>query len=135
MKSDRRGSWYLLTGLVLGVAVGLAYSWVISPVKYIDAPPYALREDYKEQYRLLVAYAYLYNGDLLRAQDRLAQLKDDDIVSTMTMQAQRAQAEGHPAQEVRALSMLASELGHAISSTPASLDGTPVLPATTQAAP
>ena len=77
MKQERRGSWYLLTGAVLGVAMGLFYSWVISPVKYVDAPPYALRADYKDEYRALVAAAYMYSSDLVRAQDRLAQLKDD----------------------------------------------------------
>jgi len=111
MKQDRRGSWYLLTGAVLGVALGLFYSWVISPVKYVDAPPYALRADYKDDYRALVAAAYLYSGDLLRAQDRLAQLKDDETAQTLAMQAQRALAEGRPEEEVRALGILAMALG------------------------
>lgn len=110
MKQDRRGSWYLLTGVVLGIAFGLVYSWVVSPVKYIDAPPYSLREDYKEQYRVLVALAYLSSGDLLRAQDRLNQLKDSDIVQTIASQAQRALADGHPDEEVKALSQLAAAL-------------------------
>lgn len=89
MKYERRGSWYLLTGAVLGVAIGLIYSWVISPVKYVDAPPYALRADYKEEYRLLVASAYMYSSDLVRAQNRLAQLKDDNPAQSVAMQAQR----------------------------------------------
>jgi len=111
MKQDRRGSWYLLTGAVLGVSFGLFYSWVISPVKYVDAPPYALRADFKDDYRALVAAAYLYSGDLLRAQDRLAQLKDDETAQTLAMQAQRALAEGRPEEEVRALGILAMALG------------------------
>ncbi len=110
MKQDRRGSWYLLTGIVLGIGLGLVYSWLVSPVKYIDAPPYSLREDYKEQYRVLVAAAYMSSGDLLRAQDRLAQLKDTDAAQSIAMQAQRALADGHPEEEVRALSQLAAAL-------------------------
>ncbi len=113
MKQDRRGSWYLLTGIVLGLVFGLVYSWLISPVKYIDAPPYSLREDYKNQYRVLVAVSYLYSGDLLRARDRLAQLRDTDITGTIASQAQRALAAGHPDEEVRALNALASALSHA----------------------
>src|SRR4030067_2648232 len=92
MRQDRRGSWYLLTAGILGVAIGLFYSWVVSPVKYVDAPPYALRADFKDDYRALVAEAYIYSGDLLRAEDRLAQLKDDEIVQNLTAQAQRAYA-------------------------------------------
>jgi hypothetical protein len=111
MNQDRRGSWYLLTGAVLGVAMGLVYSWVISPVRYVDAPPSALRADYKDDYRALVATAYLYSNDLVRAKDRLAQLKDDESALTLSMQAQRALAEGHPKEEIRALNTLAMALG------------------------
>jgi len=111
MKPDRRGSWYILTGLVLGVAAGLIYSWVISPVKYLDAPPYSLRADYKDEYRALVAAAYMYSHDLLRAQGRLAQLKDNETAQTIVGQAQRALANGHPAEEVKALNLLAAALG------------------------
>jgi hypothetical protein len=112
MKNDRRGSWYLLTGAVIGVALGLIYSWVISPVEYVDAPPYALRADFKDEYRALVAAAYLYSNDLLRAKDRLAQLKDEESAQTVAMQAQRALAEGHPEGEVKALGILAMALGN-----------------------
>jgi hypothetical protein len=111
MKNDRRGSWYLLTGVVIGVALGLIYSWVISPVEYVDAPPYALRADFKDEYRALVAAAYLYSNDLLRAKDRLAQLKDDESAQTVAIQAQRALAEGQPEGEVKALGILAMALG------------------------
>ena len=133
MKQDRRGSWYLLTGAVLGIAFGLFYSWLVSPVKYVDAPPYALREDYKEDYRALVAAAYMYNGDLVRAQDRLAQLKDEENSQSMAIQAQRALAEGRPAEEVRALGILAKALGQGV--TPFVGDGTPTPVLTAQQPP
>lgn len=124
MKSERRGSWYLLTGVVLGVAMGLIYSWVISPVKYVDAPPYALRADYKEEYRALVAAAYMYSSDLVRAQDRLAQLKDDNPTQSVAMQAQRALAEGHPEEEVKALSLLALALSQGVTPSASGLNAT-----------
>ncbi len=111
MKSDRRGSWYLLTGIVVGAALGLAYSWVVSPVRYVDAPPSALRADYKDDYRLMVAFAYLYSHDLLRAEGRLAQLKDDVPAQAVSLQAQRAVADGAPQREVEALNTLAMALG------------------------
>lgn len=114
MRQDRRGSWYLLTGVVFGIAIGLFYSWVISPVEYVDAPPYALRADFKDEYRALVAAAYLYSNDLLRAENRLAQLKDDDTAQSLAMQAQRALADGHPEAEVRALGFLAMALGKGV---------------------
>jgi hypothetical protein len=110
MKQDRRGSWYLLTGAVLGIILGLIYSWMICPVKYIDAPPYALRADYKDEYRVLVAAAFQYDSDLSRAEDRLAQLKDSETAQSLAMQAQQALVEGHPEEEIRALSALALAL-------------------------
>jgi hypothetical protein len=125
MKQDRRGSWYLLTGLVIGIAIGLGYSWMVSPVKYIDAPPYALRDDYKAQYRVLIAVAYLYSGDLVRAEDRLAELKDDNIIQTISRQAQQAQSEGHPDEEIRALNMLASALSQGLAPAPTNPDSLP----------
>jgi hypothetical protein len=67
--------------------------------------------DFKDEYRALVAAAYLYSYDLLRAEDRLAQLKDDDISQSLAIQAQQALAEGHPEAEVSALGILAMALG------------------------
>jgi hypothetical protein len=110
MKPDRRGSWYLLTGVVAGVAIGLLYSWLVSPVKYVDAPPYALRPDYKDVYRSMVASAYMYSHDLLRAQHRLAQLKDENPVQALNLQAQQAASEGLSDYEVSALTTLANDL-------------------------
>ncbi len=123
MKHDRRGSWYLLTGAVLGIAMGLIYSWVISPVKYVDAPPYALRAGYKDEYRALVAVAYMYSGDLIRAKDRLAQLRDDDMVQSLALQAQRAMTEGRSQEEVKALGLLTLALSEGGTPNPGS--GTP----------
>ncbi len=118
MKPDRRGSWYLLTGVVIGAAVGLVYSWVVSPVRYVDAPPSALRADYKDDYRLIVAFAYQYSHDLLRAEGRLAQLKDDGPAQAVALQAERAMAEGASQQEVEALNTLAEALGGNVSPQP-----------------
>ena len=111
MREEKRGNWYLLTGLILGVALGLGYAWMINPVEYVDAPPYALRQDFKEQYRVLIALAYQYNGDLERAIYRLEALQDEDITRTLAMQAQQALADGRPEAETQALGLLAVALG------------------------
>ena len=126
MREEKRGHWYLLTGLILGVALGLGYAWMIDPVEYVDAPPSALRQDYKEQYRTLIAVAYLYNGDLGRAVSRLETLRDEDITRAVAMQAQQALAEGRPESEVQALGRLAVALGQEL--TPVEAAGTPASP-------
>jgi hypothetical protein len=130
MKREHRGSWYLLTGVVIGIAMGLFYAWVISPVRYINAPPYALRQDYKDEYRALVAAAYLYSNDLARAQQRLAKLNDDESAQSVTMKAQQALADGYPDEEVRALGILAMALGQGVTpqapSATSTTAGTPI---------
>ena len=137
MRAEKRGNWYLLTGLILGVAMGLAYAWMIDPVEYVDAPPDALRADYKEQYRTLIAVAYLYNGDLGRAISRLETLKDEDMTRALAMQAQQALAEGRPEIEVQALGRLAVALGQGPAPVAAvDTPGTPaVLPSATPVTP
>ena len=36
---DNRGPWYLLTGLVIGAALGLVFSWLVYPIRYVDTAP------------------------------------------------------------------------------------------------
>ncbi|MCX8061537.1 MAG: hypothetical protein N3D16_03030 [Anaerolineales bacterium] len=111
--NERRGSLYLLTGLVLGLAIGLVYSLLIQPVQYTDLSPALLSPADKDQYRALIAVAYLANRDLVRARARLALLKDEDTYGTLAAQAQRWLAEGKSAEEARALGLLAADLAQA----------------------
>ena len=113
MNGENRGPWYLLTGLVLGIALGLIYAWVFQPVKYVDTSPASLRADFKDQYRALIAAAYLGNGDLLRARARLELLKDADMFRTISEQAQRTLAQQGSDADARALGLLAIALGQA----------------------
>ncbi len=111
MNESPRGPWYLLTGLVFGLTLGLFYAWVVSPVAYTDVPPDTLQAQYKERYRALIALAYQADGDLTRAQARLALLGDPDPAEALAAQAQRALAADIPAAEAAALGKLAAALG------------------------
>jgi hypothetical protein len=88
----RRIPWTVLFALLAGVGAGLAYSWVFSPRQLTDAQPSALRSDFKDQYRSVVAAAYAATGNLPRAQARLALLGDTDSVDALNAQAQRMRA-------------------------------------------
>src|SRR5512146_689064 len=110
-REDNRGPWYLLTGLVLGLAIGLLISWVLAPTKYVDTAPFSLRSDYKDGYRSLIAAAYQSDGDLGRARSRLDLLQDGDPLQALVAQAQRSVAAGQPADDSRALAILAAALG------------------------
>lgn len=113
MNGENRGPWYLLTGLVIGVSLGLLYAWVFQPVKYVDTSPDSLRADFKDQHRALIAAAYLGNSDLLRARARLELLQDADMFRALTEQAQRSLAQQGANGDARALGLLAIALGQA----------------------
>jgi len=109
--NDDRGSWYLLTSILLGLGLGLLYSWVISPAKFIDTHPITLREDYKDQYRAMISLAFSATGNLERAKRRLELFSDEDSSLALVIQAQRYLADGDHAVEAQALAKLASALG------------------------
>ena len=133
--NENRGPWYLLTGLVIGFVLGLSYAWLLAPVQYTDTAPGSLREDFQGKFRALIAVAYAANGDLARAQARLALLDDPDIVNTLAAQAQRTLAEGGSPEEVRLLGLLASIANQPPGSSPvaSATTVTTVVPATASA--
>ena len=67
--------------IILGIAAGLLYGWVIDPVDYTDTPPESLRADFKADYVLMVAEIYAVEGDFNAALQRLAYLGDDPLIS------------------------------------------------------
>lgn len=87
----------LLVPFIAGLGLGLAYSWLISPVRVINAEPIALRPDFKDQYRSAIAAAFSATGNLSRAQARLALLGDADPIEALNAQAQRLLSGGDPA--------------------------------------
>lgn len=108
--TEKRGSWYLLTGLVLGLALGLVYSWLINPVVYVNTEPASLDPHYKNIYRLVIAQAYASTGNIRRAQNRMDLLAEKDPVMSLGAQAQTALA-NNEIEEARVLALLASALG------------------------
>jgi len=109
--NQRRGfPLYLLTGLVIGLAVGLLVAWVIAPVELVDVPPSTLAESFKSEYRALIASAYVANGDLGRAEARLALLGDPNPSRALAAQAQLTLAQGGSEELARALGLLSAVL-------------------------
>jgi hypothetical protein len=105
----KRFPWDILLALLLGLGIGLAYAWNVSPLHLTDSTPSLLRVDFKDQYRSAIAASYSATGNLLRAQARLALLGDNDSVEALNAQAQRRIASGDFAQADQ-LAALASAL-------------------------
>jgi len=100
-----------LAGFAIGLALGLLYTWVINPPPLTDTTPAALNPHDKEIYTVLIAAAYVADGDLGRAHRRLAELEDADTEKTIVSLAERYINEGRDARDIRALARLADALG------------------------
>lgn len=113
--TTQRGSGALLIALFVGVATGLALgltlTWVVWPVQYYDTNPVDLRPEHKEDYIVLVGAAYAVDGDLARAEARLAKLEEKDIGSVVAGLAERYLREGRDVEETRSVAKLADALG------------------------
>ena len=118
----KRIPWDIGLALLVGLGLGLVYSWVISPTHIVDAQPASLRADFKDQYRSVIAAAYSATGNLPRAQVRLSLLGDADPIEALNAQAQHMLANGvqfERADRVAALARaLDDEHGDALLSTP-----------------
>ena len=71
---------------VLGIALGLAYGWLVSPVEYTNVTPELLRSDFRTDYVLMVAEAYHAEQDPELAALKLAKLGSEEP-SILTNQA------------------------------------------------
>lgn len=111
-------AFHFILALLAGLGLGLAYSWLFSPVTYVDATPALLRADFKDEYRIVIAASYASNRDLPRAQARLNLLGDLDPVAELSAQAQRMLAAGDPFDKVRPLAQLATDLQRGVVSEP-----------------
>lgn len=66
-------NWFkIIIALIIGIALGLIYGWVIDPVEYTDVTPNILREDFRADYVLMVAEAHQSEQDSETSARRLA---------------------------------------------------------------
>lgn len=63
---------------ILGIALGLAYGWLVSPVEYTNVTPELLRSDFRTDYVLMVAEAYQVEQDPELASLKLAKLGPEE---------------------------------------------------------
>ena len=107
----RRVPWSVLFALLLGLGLGLAYTWVLYPHPNTEAQPSALRADFKDQYRSLIAASYAATGDLPRARARLSVVGDANPIEALNAQAQRMLASAQTFERADHVAALASALG------------------------
>ena len=93
--------WIPITiAVILGIAIGLTYGWVISPVEYTDVTPELLRADFRTDYVLMVAEAFRTERDTELATRKLA-IFGTEHPSVITAQAyEYAQQNSYPANDL-----------------------------------
>ncbi len=95
-----------LLAIILGLAAGLTYGWVLSPVEYVDTTPDTLRADYKTDYVLMVAEIHQADGNIETAIRRLALLGDDASLDLTQQAYDYAQANGYGQTDLNLLTHL-----------------------------
>lgn len=92
--------------LVIGIALGLIYGWVIDPIEYVDVTPNILREDYRVDYVLMVAEAYQNEFNPETAARRLAILGSESPAAITTSALEYANRNDFSQSEIQALGSL-----------------------------
>jgi hypothetical protein len=111
--SERTPGWLLwaAVGVALGLALGVAVGWWLWPVTYTNTSPDALREDYHDDYVLMIAATYEVEQDLLEARSRLRSLDPDDPSAPVLALIEELIEAGGSEEDIRQLSHLAQALG------------------------
>ena len=94
--------------LLAGAGLGLFLGWVVSPVQYVDTDPPSLRQDYQDDYVLMIAAVYARDGDLVLARARLTGLGFSDPGPAVAGAAERYLAVPAPAPDLQRLARLAA---------------------------
>ena len=83
VKRKKRGPGYLLTGLLIGAAIGLFLGWKVFPVSYFDITPKSLHPYFKQDYFVMVGLACNADGDYGRAYYRMREMMTPVDINTM----------------------------------------------------
>ena len=108
-------------GLVLGFAIG----WWIWPVQYTNTAPDVLRQDYRDDYVVMVATAHEVEEDLEQARNRLKLLDPEEPAAPVVELAERLVEVGGSAEDITYLARLARALGNIPPALTPYLDGRP----------
>ena len=101
----------LIVGVMLGLAGGLLYAWVIAPPEYYDTYPPLLNKPYRNEWIHMTVLAYGAEGDWDRVRLRLQDLPKADVGPIAAQALDQAVAAGHPLETLRQIAELAAFYG------------------------
>ena len=101
---------FFILAIIGGLALGLFYGLVVSPVQLVDTSPASLRMDYKTDYVLMVAEAYSLDQDAYLAVVRIAKLGDEHPVDLVNQALAFALEAGYTPEDLVLMHDLAQDL-------------------------
>ena len=104
-----RGLKFLIA-IAVGLAAGMLYGWVLSPVQYTNTSPDTLRADYRADYVLMTAEIYHADHNLDAAARHLAMLGSDPPARIADQALQFGLQSGYPASDLQLVNDLAYAL-------------------------
>ncbi len=96
--------------ILVGIALGLLYGWMLNPIEYVDTAPDTLRVDYKTDYVLMVAETFHLDGNLQKAEQRLALLGSASPLVIVQQALQFAAKAGYTATDLALIQALSEAL-------------------------
>jgi hypothetical protein len=100
----------LFIGLLIGIALGLLYGWVIQPPEIEHTSPDSLQEAYRTEIILMVAEVYASEGNIQRASQRMEvfgfQPDDETVINALNF----AKAHDFSIQEIDVLTTFLTDL-------------------------
>lgn len=106
-------AWAIRTAIAaaVGLLMAFAIGWWIWPVQYTNTAPDVLRQDYRDDYVVMVATAYEVEQDLQQARNRLKLLDPEEPAAPVVELAERLIEAGGGAEDITYLARLAWVLG------------------------
>ena len=101
--------YLFLLGMALGIGLGLAYAWVIDPVKLTESSPANTISSYQHVWLVRAAEAYAQDGDWDRTRGRIDSLRDPNLNQTLIALFDESLNQGQNS-AARALARLADRL-------------------------
>lgn len=101
----------LAVALVVGLAGGLVYTWVLDPIETYDASPDSLYVEDKLVYLAMIGDLYAQEGDLAEAEARLSELDVEADGAALVALIEGSLDRGGRPEEMRNLARLAGDLG------------------------
>ena len=118
--------WVLpLLAVILGVAIGMVYAWVINPVQWVDGEPQQLRADLQEDYLRMAIDSHSVNRDAELAIIRFEALGENGSVTLVAVSEDPQELSPDAIQSFRAVIEIDEQSGgtEATDGTGAFLDG------------